>query len=282
MAVPSAYTSNIAELKKANPAWSDEDAYGWGQRYYGWNPSGTGGTTATTTTTTGTTAPTSTLNYMPTPAPAFNAPAFGAAPAWNKPADFTYADFVAPDKAAVLQDPGYQFRLNQGQEALDRSASARGSLRGGGQQRAVQAYGSDLASQEYGKAFERAQSAYDRNYGKARDAYDINYRSALDTYKVGAGERDAQYNAAYQNYQGGYAPQLATWQAQNLAGQYNAEQNWQREFDLYKYQTDDGYRRWRDQMDNDTRWGMYQGDDSFRRYQLEEQRRQFLTSLGAG
>lgn len=45
--------------------------------------------------------------------------------------------------------PGYQFRLGEGIKALDRSAAARGTLRSGGQMKAVQRFGEGLASDEF-------------------------------------------------------------------------------------------------------------------------------------
>jgi len=45
--------------------------------------------------------------------------------------------------------PGYQFRLNQGMQALERSAAARGNLLSGNTLAAAQEFGQGLASQEY-------------------------------------------------------------------------------------------------------------------------------------
>jgi hypothetical protein len=56
------------------------------------------------------------------------------------------------------QDPGYAFRMREGLKALDRSAAARGGLLGGNQLRGVTQFGQDLASQEYGNAFNRYQA----------------------------------------------------------------------------------------------------------------------------
>ena len=56
------------------------------------------------------------------------------------------------------QDPGYAFRLSEGQKALDRSAAARGGLISGGALRAAQRYGQDMGSQEYMNAFNRYQA----------------------------------------------------------------------------------------------------------------------------
>lgn len=56
-------------------------------------------------------------------------------------------------------DPGYQFRMKQGQNALQSSAAARGSLNSGATMKALQRYGQDFASNEYN-------NAYNRNYAR--------------------------------------------------------------------------------------------------------------------
>ena len=56
------------------------------------------------------------------------------------------------------QDPGYAFRLAEGQKALDRAAAARGGLISGGALKAAQRFGQDLGSQEYQNAFNRYQT----------------------------------------------------------------------------------------------------------------------------
>lgn len=55
------------------------------------------------------------------------------------------------------QDPGYAFRQSEGMKALERSASARGNLLSGSTMKGIQRFGQDLASQEYGNAFNRFQ-----------------------------------------------------------------------------------------------------------------------------
>lgn len=60
---------------------------------------------------------------------------------------FTQADYQA--------DPGYAFRLSEGQKALDRQAAARGGLISGSALKAAQRYGQDAASQEFGNAYNR-------------------------------------------------------------------------------------------------------------------------------
>ncbi len=52
-------------------------------------------------------------------------------------------------------DPGYNFRLTEGLKALDRTAAARGGLLGGNQLRGVTQFGQNLASEEFGNAYNR-------------------------------------------------------------------------------------------------------------------------------
>jgi hypothetical protein len=46
--------------------------------------------------------------------------------------------------------PGYQFRMDEGIKALDRSAASRGLLRSGAQQKGITDFGQNIASEEYG------------------------------------------------------------------------------------------------------------------------------------
>jgi hypothetical protein len=54
-------------------------------------------------------------------------------------------------------DPGYAFRLKEGQKALDAQAAARGGLISGNALRAAVGYGQEMGSQEYQNAFNRYQ-----------------------------------------------------------------------------------------------------------------------------
>jgi hypothetical protein len=55
-------------------------------------------------------------------------------------------------------DPGYAFRLSEGQKALERTAASRGGLLSGGALKAATRYGQDYGSQEYTNAFNRYQT----------------------------------------------------------------------------------------------------------------------------
>jgi hypothetical protein len=62
------------------------------------------------------------------------------------------------DYNAMTADPGYAFRLSEGQKALDRQAAARGGLISGSALKAATRYGQDMGSQEYTNAFNRYQT----------------------------------------------------------------------------------------------------------------------------
>jgi hypothetical protein len=61
-------------------------------------------------------------------------------------------------QAQFEQDPGYAFRLSEGQKALDRQAGQRGGLISGSALKAAQRYGQEMGSQEYTNAFNRYQT----------------------------------------------------------------------------------------------------------------------------
>lgn len=73
-----------------------------------------------------------------------NDPAFG-----SLMRDFGMSDFQA--------DPGYAFRQSEGMKALQRSAAARGGLLSGGAAKDTLRFSQGLASDEYGRAFDRFQ-----------------------------------------------------------------------------------------------------------------------------
>lgn len=77
-----------------------------------------------------------------------------------KNGSLTPKEFVSPTAATEQNDPGYQFRYNEGLRALDAGAAARGTVLSGGQRRAEQQYGQDYASNEFGNAYNRAVNDY--------------------------------------------------------------------------------------------------------------------------
>jgi hypothetical protein len=67
-------------------------------------------------------------------------------------------DYTPFGMSQFQQDPGYAFRLSEGQKALDNQAAARGGLISGNALRAATAYGQNMGSQEYTNAFNRYQT----------------------------------------------------------------------------------------------------------------------------
>jgi len=107
-------------------------------------------------------------------------------------------------------DPGYAFRLKEGQKALDRSASARGGLLSGGALTAAQRYGQDMASQEYTNAFNRYQTERQARLNPLQSLAGFGQTSvnqlgaAGQSYASGAGEALGQAaQARASGYMGG-------------------------------------------------------------------------------
>lgn len=74
---------------------------------------------------------------------------------------------AAPTAAQILaQDPGYQFRLQQGQQAIQQSAAASGSGVGASQLAALGNYTQNAASSEYQNAFNRYQQQIQNSYNR--------------------------------------------------------------------------------------------------------------------
>jgi hypothetical protein len=70
-----------------------------------------------------------------------------------------YGKFARPFGMSDFQaDPGYAFRLSEGMKALEASRAAKGGLLSGATGKALQRYGQEMGSQEYGSAFNRFQT----------------------------------------------------------------------------------------------------------------------------
>jgi hypothetical protein len=71
-------------------------------------------------------------------------------------ADNQFGSLLKPFGIEDFQkDPGYDFRMNEGAKVLQSGAAARGGLFSGGAGKALERYGQDYASNEYGKASDR-------------------------------------------------------------------------------------------------------------------------------
>jgi len=174
---------------------------------------------------------------------------------------FTPTEFQAPTGATEQNDPGYQFRLQQGEKALQASAAARGNLLTGDTAKAIQGYGQDYASNEFQNLWNRAltqnqtqnatnlgafqtneatrQAVQGTQYGQAANAYGLNtttqqnaqaqqYGQALNAAQFNEGNR---LNAYQTNAQTGLAYDTAGYQEALGAHQTNASEG------LAAYQT---------------------------------------------
>lgn len=86
---------------------------------------------------------------------------------------FSFSDFQ--------QDPGYQFRLDEGQKALDRSAAARGGMFSGAAYKAGERYAQDYASGEFGKASDRYVNNQNQTYNQLAGLASIGQNAANNT-----------------------------------------------------------------------------------------------------
>jgi hypothetical protein len=86
-------------------------------------------------------------NFQPATTATPGAPSTSTTPVGDFNRDFTLADFQ--------KDPGYQFRMDEGEKALEASAAARGGLLSGANLKAIGRYGQDYASGEYSNAYNR-------------------------------------------------------------------------------------------------------------------------------
>lgn len=86
---------------------------------------------------------------------------------------FTASDFV--------KDPGYDFRMAEGQKALERSAAARGGLMGGAAGKAMARYGQDYASNEYQNVYNRFNNDRDQRFNKLSGLLTVGQNAAAQT-----------------------------------------------------------------------------------------------------
>jgi hypothetical protein len=75
-----------------------------------------------------------------------------------------FGQFSAPTAAQAAAMPGYQFQLQQGTNALQNSAAARGGLLSTGTAKALDQYSQGLASTDYGNLFNQALQGYQTNF----------------------------------------------------------------------------------------------------------------------
>jgi hypothetical protein len=91
-------------------------------------------------------------------------------------------------------DPGYAFRLSEGQKALDRSAAARGGLISGSALKAAGRFGQEMGSQEYQNAFNRYQTERASQLAPLQSLAGIGQTTASNLGATGAANAQAVGN----------------------------------------------------------------------------------------
>lgn len=147
----------------------------------------------------------------------FSLPAYPGPMSPDIPA-FTPPSFHAPSAADAFSEPGYQFRLKSGEDALQASAAAKGVLRTGGTLKDIVNYGQNFASQEYGNVFDRALRGFGTDYQGAKDQYAPQLAKAMagfqrpwDVYQSAIQAALAKEGFIYQTLNPGPPPSTPTY-----------------------------------------------------------------------
>jgi hypothetical protein len=100
------------------------------------------------------------------------------------------------DFSSFKASPDYQFTLDQGVQASDRGAAARGSLYSGGHSADLMALGQGLASQQYGNYYNRLSGLAGMGQSSATSLGSIGTGNAAQAGQFGLAGAAAQGNAA--------------------------------------------------------------------------------------
>ena len=121
----------------------------------------------------------------------------------------TAAEYTPFGMTQFQADPGYAFRLAEGQKALERSAAARGGLLSGATGKALARYGQEMGSQEYMNAFNRYQAERQARLGPLQSLAGVGQTSAQNLGMMGgtygANVGNALINQGYTAGQAGLA-----------------------------------------------------------------------------
>jgi hypothetical protein len=143
-------------------------------------------------------------------------------PGEYQPGQFNYNQY---------QDPGTQFRMQQGTEAINTAAGGQGSRLSGATLKALAKFGQNLGSQEYGAAYGRFNQdqnrnlqGYQTNLGRANDIWGQN----KDIYTMGNQQQTQRYGRATDLGQMGQGAannmsDMATAYGGDLAGLYGVQ-----------------------------------------------------------
>jgi len=103
-------------------------------------------------------------------------------------------DYTPFGMAQFNADPGYAFRVSEGEKALNRSAAARGGLISGGALKAATRFGQEAGSQEYTNAFNRYQLERQARLGPLQSLAGVGQTTANTLGQAGAANAAAMGN----------------------------------------------------------------------------------------
>ena len=115
------------------------------------------------------------------------------------------------DYGGFKETPGYQFRVDQGRQAIERSAAARGGLNSGATMKALQGYGQGMAADEYGTFYNRLGAMSGTGQTQVNSLASLGANSAANQGNslMQAGNARASGYANQANIFGGAASQIA-------------------------------------------------------------------------
>jgi hypothetical protein len=120
-------------------------------------------------------------------------------------------------------DPGYQWRMQQGTNAINSNAAAMGNQLSGATLKALAKYGQGLASQEYSNAFDRFNQNRNFAQGQYQFGTQMGMNNALNQYNAANQQANQRYGrfsdlAGYGQNSASNMGNLATGYGQNMSG----------------------------------------------------------------
>ncbi len=136
----------------------------------------------------------------------------------------TYREYKPFSLADFQADPGYQFRQQQGEQAIERMAAARGGLNSGRAAKDLAAFNSGLASQEYQNAYGRYNNDYLTGFNAFNTGQNNIYNRLMGVTGVGQSAANALAGVGSNtaNQIGNNMLQAGNAAAAGIAGQQNA------------------------------------------------------------
>lgn len=121
----------------------------------------------------------------------------GLVPQLNE-AGANYPQFQAPTASQAAQTPGYQFALQQGENAVQNSAAARGGLLSGNTLNAEQQYGQGLADTNYQQVYNNALGQYQQSYNQFQNQQSNTFNRYASLAGIGQTSAGQQAQAGQQ------------------------------------------------------------------------------------